>query len=172
MRDQVLWVGVIAFVALGCGASESGATRCGEQAGAARSEGTSGAESEAAVAPPPAEVRALADAPRRSSPPGTATIAFLARGLNAFVARLEMEAGAAVPEHQDATEEYIHVLEGGGTITIDGVTSEVAAGATVYMPANATVSFQNGDARLVAIQVFAGPEPAAKYDAWREVTEP
>ena len=33
-----------------------------------------------------------------------ATVALLARGLNAFVARLEMDPGAAVPEHQDADE--------------------------------------------------------------------
>ena len=90
----------------------------------------------------------------------------LARGVNAFVAELSMDAGAAVPEHADATEEYIHVLEGSGTITIDGDTYELAAGATVFMPAGAVVSFQNGDAPMRALQVFAGPEPAATYDAW------
>jgi hypothetical protein len=37
------------------------------------------------------------------------------------------------------------------------------------MPPNAEVEFRNGDAQLVAIQVFAGPEPAAKYDAWAPV---
>jgi len=118
---------------------------------------------------PPAEVRALADAERRAAPPGTATIAFLARGSNAFLARLEMEPGAAVPEHQDADEEYIHVLEGHGTIWIDGVESEVTPGATIFMPAGATVRYQNGDTRMVALQVFAGPASAAKYDRWTPV---
>src|SRR5687768_4285388 len=81
----------------------------------------------------PAEVRALADAPRRASPPGTATIAMLAQGRNAFIGRLEMEAGAEVPEHQDPDEEYVVVLEGSGTITIDGVVSEVTSGSTIFM---------------------------------------
>jgi hypothetical protein len=37
------------------------------------------------------------------------------------------------------------------------------------MPPGALVSFENGPETLVAIQVFAGPEPAAKYDAWEQV---
>ena len=108
----------------------------------------------------------LSEAPRRVSPPGTGTITILARGKSAFLGKLEMQPGAAVPLHRDATEEYIHVLEGGGVMTIDGQRFTLQAGATVYMPPNAEVQFQNGGAPLVAIQVFAGPEPAAKYDAW------
>ena len=107
------------------------------------------------------------DAPRRQAPNGTATITLLAQGNNAFVGRLDMAAGAKVPEHQDATEEYIHILEGEGSVTIDGETHPVSAGSTIYMPAGATVSFANGDAPLAAIQVFAGPEPSQKYDAWK-----
>lgn len=129
-------------------------------------ESTAGAEAPPASESPPAEVRALADAEIRRAPPGTATVAFLARGDNAFVARLEMDAGAAVPEHQDADEEYIHVLEGHGTIWIDGEELVVTPGATIFMPANSTVRYQNGDERLVAIQIFAGPGSSAKYDRW------
>jgi quercetin dioxygenase-like cupin family protein len=129
------------------------------------------AATEAATAPTPtpsvwSPVTPAARAERRVSPNGKARVIILARGLEAFVARLEMDPGAAVPEHRDATEEYIHVLEGSGTITIDDVTYPLAMGDTVYMPADAKVSFQNGDAPLVGLQVFAGPEPAAKYDAW------
>jgi quercetin dioxygenase-like cupin family protein len=115
------------------------------------------------VSPP---VTPVARAERRVSPNGKARVTILARGLEAFVARLEMDPGAAVPEHRDATEEYIHVLEGSGTITIDDTTYPLGPGDTVYMAADAKVSFQNGDAPLVGLQVFAGPEPAAKYDAW------
>lgn len=142
---------------------------CGGADGSgACTEATSSAGDEAPVeASPPAEVRALADAERRASPPGTATIVLLARGNNAFVARLEMEPGAAVPEHQDADEEYIHVLEGEGTIWIDGAELAVAPGSTIFMPADSTVRFQNGGTRMVALQVFAGPASAAKYDRWR-----
>ncbi len=117
---------------------------------------------------PPASVISLEQAQTRQSPTGTASIAHLARGSNAYVGRLEMQAGAAVPEHQDATEEYIHVLSGGGTITIDGAQHSIAAGTTVFMPAGATVSFTNGEEPLVALQVFAGPEPAAKYETWTD----
>ena len=78
-----------------------------------------------------------------------------------------MESGASVPEHQDDDEEYVHVLEGRGTIWIDGVEREVGPGDTIFMPAGATVRFQNGEQRMVGLQVFAGPGSAAKYDRWR-----
>ncbi|KIG13132.1 hypothetical protein DB30_00510 [Enhygromyxa salina] len=113
-----------------------------------------------------ATVVALADAPSFVAPNGTATITHLALGQNAYLGRLRMDAGAAVPVHRDPTEEYIHVLEGSGTMTIDGETHELGPGTTIYMPANAEVSFQNGDAEMIGLQVFAGPEPAAKYQAW------
>jgi len=80
-----------------------------------------------------------------------------------------MAAGGEVPEHSDPTEEYIHILAGGGVFTIDGEVHQVGPGSTIYMPPGALVSFKNGDVPLVAIQVFAGPGPAAKYDAWTPV---
>ena len=139
---------------------------------------TAAVQSAAAPEPEPAKaapwmpaispVVTQASAVERRHPPGKddVTVSILARGEEAFLARLEMPAGGKVPLHRDATEEYIHVLEGGGTITVDGAAHEIAAGDTVYMPANAEVTFQGGDTPLVAIQVFAGPEPAAKYGGW------
>lgn len=114
-----------------------------------------------------ATVIALDDAVLQIAPSGKARVQHLARGDKAYLGRLEMEAGAAVPEHRDATEEYIHVLEGTGTLMIDDQSYELRPGSTVYMPANAKVSYQNGDAKMVGLQVFAGPEPAAKYEAWQ-----
>ena len=111
-------------------------------------------------------VVAAADAERRKAPNGKGLVTFLARGEEAFIARLELDAGAAVPLHRDATEEYIHVLEGSGVIAVDGTRHEIGPGATVYMPAGAEVSYQNGDGRMVAIQIFAGPDPAKKYWDW------
>lgn len=119
-------------------------------------------------APPASGVRHLDQAQIQSAPSGKAHITHLAEGLNAYLGKLVLEPGAAVPEHADATEEYIHVLEGSGTITIDGVTHAVGAGSTVYMAAKAKVSFQNGPTRMVAIQVFAGPDPARKYQNWKQ----
>ncbi len=102
----------------------------------------------------------------RVSPNGKATVTFLARGENAFLARMEMEGGASVPEHRDETEEYIVVLQGSGTLTIEGQKHVLEPGSAVFMPADTQVSYQNGDERLVALQVFSGPAPASKYDAW------
>jgi quercetin dioxygenase-like cupin family protein len=122
-----------------------------------------------AWSPPISEVLTRAADAQRRHPPGKpeVSVTVLARGEKAFLARLQMPAGAAVPQHRDSTEEYIHVLEGGGTITVDGTAHTIATGDTVYMPAGAEVSFTNGDAPLVAMQVFAGPEPASKYGVWQ-----
>ena len=127
---------------------------------------TAAVQTTAATAPRKATIVKLADAPRAQPPTKTATIHHLARGQNAYVGKLEMAAGGKVPTHRDATEEYIHILEGGGTMTIDGEATVIGAGDTVYMPANAEVSFANGDAKMVGLQVFAGPAPAKKYDGW------
>ncbi len=137
----------------------------------------SGPEAPAATAPQPtppdlgdpdvARVVDLAQAEHRQPPSKKADVWLLARGHNAFVGKLELAAGGAVPEHRDATEEYLHIVEGGGQLMIDDHPYEVGPGTTIYMPANAKVSFQNGATKLVALQVFAGPEPAAKYDAWQ-----
>lgn len=116
-------------------------------------------------------VVAAGEAEHRQAPSGKADVFFLARGSNAFVARLELAENGAVPEHRDATEEYLYILEGGGELMIEDRPYAIGPGSAIYMPANAKVSYQNGDARLVALQVFAGPEPAAKYDAWGVVSD-
>ncbi len=100
---------------------------------------------------------------------GKAKVWMLARGANAFIARLELVAGFKVPEHRDATEEYIHVLRGSGALTIDGKVHQLKTGSTVFMPANALVSYVNGPEPLVGLQVFAGPAPADKYNTWHVV---
>jgi len=116
-------------------------------------------------------VVAAGEAEHRQAPSGKADVFFLAQGNNAFVARLELAENGAVPEHRDTTEEYLYVLEGGGELMIEDRPYSIGPGSAIYMPANAKVSYQNGDARLVALQVFAGPEPAAKYDAWGAISD-
>lgn len=126
-------------------------------------------------APPPVETTVAAAGARvvspeqatsRYAPNGKARAMLYATGEQAFVGTLEMEGGAAVPVHRDPTEEYIFVLEGSGTITIDGKAMPVTPKSLIYMPAGAEVSFQNGADKLVAVQVFADPGPEKKYDAW------
>ena len=114
-----------------------------------------------------AEVRLPGHLCTKIAKSGKARMTELSRGKNAFIARLEMDPFAKVPEHQDPTEEYIHILQGSGTIYINGKPHPIGPGATVYMPANAKVKFENGPESLIAIQVFSGPQPADKYDAWK-----
>ena len=115
---------------------------------------------------PTATVKMMSTVETRSPAHGKAKVQELARGKNAFIGRLWLAPGAAVPLHQDASEEYVVFLEGGGTMTIDGKSTVVGPGSSVYMPAGAAVSFQNGPKETVVIQVFAGPEPAEKYTRW------
>jgi quercetin dioxygenase-like cupin family protein len=133
---------------------------------AVQSTASTPAEATAATVDSPPHLVRLETAQRRSAPNGAAVVTVLARGNNAFLGKLEMEPGATVPEHRDATEEYIHVLQGGGVMTIDGERLDIGPGDTIYMPANALVSFENADSPMVAIQVFAAPDPADKYEAW------
>ncbi len=128
------------------------------------------AEPEASPATTQAATHAsLSTAPARQVPSGKAKVTILAEGREAFLGHLWMDGGGGVPEHRDPTEEFIYVLEGSGTLHVDDAVFELKAGDAVYMPANAKVRFENGQAPLVALQVFAGPESAAKYQKWEEV---
>ena len=122
--------------------------------------------------PPPAQTRRLADSQRLVAPSGKAWITVLALGQEAFVGLIELAPDVAIPDHQDTTEETIHVIEGTGVLTMDGQAHELAPGTTVFMPAGATVSYRNGPTRMVGIQVFAGPEPASKYAGWTPTSQP
>lgn len=123
----------------------------------------------AARSPMSASAVALESAPEALSPPKTARIRHLARGHNAYVGHLELDAGARVPLHRDASEEFIYILEGGGRMTIDGQAFVVGPGMTIYMPANAEVSFDNGETKTVGLQIFAGPASADKYQGWTSI---
>lgn len=108
----------------------------------------------------------VSEVPARVAPHGRARIAPVLGGRHAFVGRIELDGGVALPAHRDPTEEFIWMLEGTGTLTLDGVTHELEPGHGVYMPAQAEVSFQAGPGPVSALQVFAGPEPAEKYGGW------
>lgn len=58
--------------------------------------------------------------------------------------------------HRHAHAEVYHILEGEGEITIDGVSADVVAGSTVFIPGNAEHKIVNrGDQRLRWFYVFA-----------------
>ena len=105
------------------------------------------------------------------APSGKASVVPLGDGLNAWMGVLRMDANGAVPRHQDASEEFIYVLKGTGTISIEGRKHQLKPGSAVYMPAGATVSYHNGASELVALQVFAGTESAAKYKTWKQASK-
>lgn len=117
-------------------------------------------------APQPAPVRSWHGELPRAAPNGQARVWPLAAGDNAWVGRLELAPGAVVPPHRDPTEETIVVLSGTGSLVMDGQTHALSPGSAVHMPAGAEVSFTNGPDTLIALQVFAGPEPATKYEGW------
>lgn len=118
------------------------------------------------VAGPEQPVAQLGASSVWTAPSGKARVIKAVQGDNAFLAFLQIEPGGAVPQHRDATEEYLLVVQGGGTLTIDGAEHPLTVGSTVYMAPNAEVSYANGPERTTVIQVFAGPGPADKYDGW------
>lgn len=103
----------------------------------------------------------------QAAPSGKAWLTRLVEGENAFVARLELAPFAKVPLHQDESEEYIHIVQGAGVMTIDSVRHELSEGSTVFMPKMAKVSFENSGQHLVALQIFSGKESAAKYKSFK-----
>ena len=103
----------------------------------------------------------------RTSPNGSASIFPFAQGENAFIGLLRIEPGQSVGVHRDASEEYLLIFEGGGSLTMDGQQYDLGAGDSIFMRASAEVSFTNGPSPTVALQVFAGPESAKKYDGWK-----
>lgn len=113
-------------------------------------------------------IRAAGTVATRTAPPGSAKVHLLAPDAkSAFVGLLEINPGAGVPEHQDVSEEFVYVLEGGGQITVDGQVHTISPGDLVYMPANATVSFSATDAGPTKVlQIFAPATSAAKYERW------
>ena len=107
----------------------------------------------------------------RTKTKGKAKVAKLVQGNNAYLGLIELAPGASVPLHRDVTEEYLYLLNGSGVITIDGDSFDIETGSTVYMPPNSEVSYKNSDnATSRFIQIFAGPEPASKYESWEEFT--
>jgi len=129
-----------------------------------------------APAGPPAPLAARAGyvvdagtAPVLAAGHGKAWMTKLATSSHAFIGLIKMAPGAAIPEHQDEADEYVYVLSGGGELTLDGKRHTIGPQSFICMPAGMTVSYQNGDAEMVALQVFAPPRPTAKYDGWQAV---
>lgn len=97
---------------------------------------------------------------------GLVRAVLLARGENAYLGKLILQAKAQVAPRRTATEEYLYIIEGSSVLTVNGQSYIVGPNMAVFIPAGGEVSFINGSEPLVAVQVFAGPEPAARYNKW------
>ena len=123
-----------------------------------------------------AGVQSLEMAPMKKNGKG-AEIRFLAHqpvhlNNSAFIGHLTVPAKGKVPLHRDASEEYLYVLEGQGTLWIEGQNYFIKKDDLVFMPANVEVRFENGDKPLKALQVFAPQGPEEKYDDWKMPVKP
>ncbi len=67
-----------------------------------------------------------------------------------------IEAGAATPVHRHACEEAIVVLEGSGTLTIEGVSTSFGPNSTLIIPADSVHQVINsGDKKMVVIAALS-----------------
>ncbi len=67
-----------------------------------------------------------------------------------------IEAGAGTPVHRHACEEAIVILEGSGTVTINGEESSFGANSTLIIPADAVHQIVNSGAiRMVLIAALS-----------------
>jgi len=85
------------------------------------------------------------------------------------LATIELKPGAEVPEHNSACEEIYYVLEGKGTIGVDGVDYEVEAGDVVYRAENVWHGphRNTGDKPLKLLFVVSFPmRPSDSSDVW------
>ncbi len=102
----------------------------------------------------------------RTSPDAAVEIAEIASGDSAWMGLLRVGAGATLPTHRDPTEEYLYVLRGKATLVVDGTKYPLEPHTGVYIPSKAEVSLNNEDKLFSAVQWFAGPESANKYEDW------
>jgi len=67
-----------------------------------------------------------------------------------------IEAGAATPVHRHACEEAIVILEGSGTLTIEGEATAFGPNSTLIIPADVVHQIANtGDTRMVIIAALS-----------------
>lgn len=78
---------------------------------------------------------------------------------------LELNQGAAVPEHvHETSAEILYIEEGAAQMTVDGKKLRVERGDAVYIPAGAKHSAQVvSQETFRAVQVYAGPGPEQRF---------
>jgi quercetin dioxygenase-like cupin family protein len=75
-----------------------------------------------------------------------------------------IEAGAATPVHRHACEEAIVILEGSGTLTIEGVSTSFGPNSTLIIPADSVHQIINsGDQKMVVIAALSMAPVKVRY---------
>ncbi len=119
---------------------------------------------------PPRYRVSTAEAPRHGIAQGKGSATLLLNpGTGATAASLqllELQPGAAVPEHvHTGSVEILYIEEGEAEMTVGNQTLRVAKGDAVYIPAGAKHSAKvvSEKAPLRAVQVYAGPGPELRF---------
>lgn len=99
----------------------------------------------------------------RMAQQGQARMVPVARGESAYLGEFALEAGVELEPQVRKEEEYLYILQGSAILSVDEKTFLVGPRMGVYIPSGAAVSWTNGPAPLVAVQVFAGPDLAASF---------
>lgn len=86
-------------------------------------------------------------------------IAILIEGQGHRALLAGLEAGGRIPPHPERLGVY-HVLEGTGSMMVDGARYPLSAGVTVIAPEGSSRGFE-AETRLAFIAVRVGPEPGS-----------
>jgi quercetin dioxygenase-like cupin family protein len=108
----------------------------------------------------------------RQAPDGDTQVGILAEGKEAFLGKLRVRPNGSIKKHSDPSEQYLYILRGSGTLTIDGTEYGVEPKMTIFVEPGAEMSFQNDDGLFEALQVYAPPEAANKYSKWETGVSP
>jgi quercetin dioxygenase-like cupin family protein len=109
-----------------------------------------------------------ADGAFQAPRPGVGTVVIMVepdrvKGAAMAVSTLDLDATAAIPTHvHDGSTEVLYLLEGGGSMTIDGVELPVTATSVVQIPAGVAHSF-TASAASRAIQIYTPPGPEQRF---------
>lgn len=80
----------------------------------------------------------------------------------AFV--LNFKPGQELPAHKHpGTGLYLFVLQGGGTLTVDGTATEISKDDVIYCEGNETFSFKNTTEEETSFYVMLNKIPEEKY---------
>jgi quercetin dioxygenase-like cupin family protein len=90
-------------------------------------------------------------------------VARAVHGEQLTLAVVEIEPGAALPEHAHANEQFGIVLEGSVTFRVETETSTLGPGGIWRIPSDTPHTVTGGDSGAVVIDVFSPPR-----DDWRE----